>query len=73
MYKFYYINLDRSIDRKNQMEKQLNDLSFNYMRIKGVDGKLIENKYFGMIDNIKYNIDNENHITPFSLKNGTVI
>jgi GR25 family glycosyltransferase involved in LPS biosynthesis len=44
------------------MEKQLNDLSFNYMRIKGVDCKLIENKYVGMIDNIKYNIDNEHHI-----------
>lgn len=60
-HKIYYINLEESIERKNFMEKQFKDLSFNYMRIKAINGKLIQikkpiNKLRGVIDNYKYNI-----------------
>ena len=41
------------------MENQFKDLSFNYIRINAVNGKLIEekNKYKGNIDGYNYNIN----------------
>jgi glycosyl transferase family 25 len=35
-----YINLNRAIDRRNKIEKVLNDSCLNYERIEAIDGKL---------------------------------
>lgn len=37
--KFYYINLDRSKDRKERMENMFNEYNLDFQRITAVDGK----------------------------------
>ena len=39
--KFYYINLDRSIDRRKFMENQFFSLGISLTRIKAIDGKML--------------------------------
>lgn len=56
MYKIFYINLEKSIDRKKEMEKQFNDLSYNFIRINAVNGNLINNVNRGIINNINYEV-----------------
>jgi GR25 family glycosyltransferase involved in LPS biosynthesis len=42
--KFYYINLERSKDRKEKIEKQFNDYNIvSFERIEAIDGKFLEN------------------------------
>lgn len=51
----YYINLDRSKDRRENMEKEiaLYDLK-NIKRVKAFDGKKLTDKYYGEIDGYTY-------------------
>lgn len=43
-YKFYYINLDRSKDRREFMEKQFSSFGFSITRIDAMDGEKIDNE-----------------------------
>lgn len=49
-YKIYYINLDKSIRRKEFMEKQLFDLGVCFTRISAVDGSNLEEKELSAIN-----------------------
>ena len=58
----YYINLERSPQRKDFMEKQAKSLNLNLTRIPAIDGKLIQQKqinnlYTGSIDAVEYTND----------------
>lgn len=53
-YPIFYINLDRSIKRRKNMEKQLSLISDNYKRISAVDGNKIVNSKYGKVDGVKY-------------------
>jgi GR25 family glycosyltransferase involved in LPS biosynthesis len=59
----YYINLDRSKDRRENMEKEIATYDLkNIKRIKAFDGKEITNNYYGEIDGYKYeNIGKHNN------------
>lgn len=60
----FYINLDRSKDRKLRLEKQLSKYFSNYNRIQAIDGNeliksnLLKNK---LVDNINYDLSNYNN------------
>jgi mannosyltransferase OCH1-like enzyme len=56
-YPIYYINLDRSIARKNAMECSLSKISNNFTRISGIDGKKIKNIFGDTIDDMTFLID----------------
>lgn len=43
-YKVYYINLDKSTDRKNFMEKQFKELNIPLTRFAGIYGKELDNE-----------------------------
>ena len=43
-YKAYYINLDKSTDRKNFMEKQFKELNIPLTRFPGIYGKELDNE-----------------------------
>jgi mannosyltransferase OCH1-like enzyme len=63
----YYINLDRSTDRKKYMEDQFKYYNItNYNRISAIDGKKIQNTSKGFIDNIKY-VNNYNKLTAYEI------
>ena len=49
-----YINLDRSVDRKKFIEKQLKKVSDNYTRVSAIDGKKITNIKKGVVDGVDY-------------------
>jgi len=53
-YPVYYINMDKSVDRRLYMENQLIKYSDNYTRIKGIDGSKIKNKYKDTIDGVSF-------------------
>lgn len=53
-YPIYYINLDKDIIRREQTEMQLQNISNNFYRIKGVNGKNIKNKFKDTIDGISF-------------------
>lgn len=56
--KIYYINLDRSPDRKLLVEKQARELHLDCIRVPAVDGKQIKgSKESGIIDGITYRND----------------
>ena len=56
--KFYYINLDRSIDRKNEMEKQFLKYNIDGERIQAVDGsRLLTDEKYKRIISIMTDID----------------
>ena len=60
----YYINLDKSIDRKEFMEKQFKDYNItDYKRVSGVYGKNITNTSESTVDGIKF----KNHNPELSL------
>lgn len=48
----YWINLDRSIDRKNHMENVLNKISIKNSRIPAVDGRNLDD--FDIYKHFKY-------------------
>lgn len=51
----YYINMDRSKDRREYFEKHMKDYKIEkYKRIKAIDGKKISNTKSGYVDGIKY-------------------
>ena len=50
----FYINLDRSEDRREVMEKQLKVISTNYERVSAVDGKKMTNKIADQVDDISF-------------------
>ena len=50
----FYINLDRSEDRRKVMEKQLKVISTNYERVSAVDGKKMTNKIDDQVDDISF-------------------
>jgi GR25 family glycosyltransferase involved in LPS biosynthesis len=54
----YWINLERSIDRKNNFENQLEKYNIaNHRRINGIDGKNIDLRNYNIIDNLtKYEL-----------------
>lgn len=53
--KKYYINLDRSMERKESLEKEFRDYNIkNYKRIKACDSKDIENISYGKFDDIEF-------------------
>ena len=57
----YYINLDRSEDRRKTLESQLKDTTVNARRVPAVDGKKINLKSGTYLDNgkiINYKIEN---------------
>ena len=56
----FYINLDRSIEKRDKMENQLKQYFNDYQRVSGVDGsKLHPNIYNNKINNhISYNLKN---------------
>ena len=53
-YDLFYINMDKNLDRKYYMEKQLNNIDVKFHRIKGVDGYNIKNMKNDYIDGIKF-------------------
>jgi GR25 family glycosyltransferase involved in LPS biosynthesis len=61
-YPVYYINLDKSIERRNQTEKELSKITNNITRIPAIDGSKIKNKFGDTVDSISfksdYDIDN---------------
>lgn len=62
VYPILYINLDRSIDRKEKLIEQFKKFNItNYKRIKGVDGKELKDLKKGSTDEIYY--ENEFNIT----------
>ena len=51
----YYINLDRSIDRKNNVEYQFKKFKIkNYTRVSGIDGKNIKNNFKDIVQGISF-------------------
>lgn len=55
--KKYYINLDRSVERRNYIEEQVERLGIkNIERVPGVDGKKLDNSKKGNIDEFKVDI-----------------
>ena len=50
-YDLFYINMDKNLDRKKNMEDQLKNINVNFHRIKGLDGSNIEN---GKIDGVNF-------------------
>jgi GR25 family glycosyltransferase involved in LPS biosynthesis len=68
-----YLNLDRSKNRKEFMEKQFELYQINYTRISGIEGKLITNINKDSINSIKfinnYNFYEEKLIKPLNIAN----
>ena len=55
--KKYYINLDRSVDRRDYMEEQIERLGIeNIERVPGVDGKKANSTEEGKLEDFKYKI-----------------
>lgn len=56
----FYINLDRSTDRKKQMEKQLPKYFSNFKRIKAIDGEELKPNIYKnkLVDDINYDLIN---------------
>ena len=50
-YDLFYINMDKSLDRKKYMEDQFKNIDVNFHRIKGLNGNNIEN---GKIDGVNF-------------------
>ena len=50
-YDLFYINMDKSLDRKKYMEDQFKNINVNFHRIKGLNGNNIEN---GKIDGVNF-------------------
>ena len=61
-----YINLDRSLNRKKIMEKQLSIYSKHFERISAIDGKKIKNKMKDEIDGLKF-INYFEHLTVYEI------
>jgi GR25 family glycosyltransferase involved in LPS biosynthesis len=56
----YYINLDRSVYRRDYMEEQIERLGIeNIERIPGVDGKKLENEEKGVLGEFKFQVNFE--------------
>lgn len=53
MVKFFVINLERSIERRTSIIKQLEDLHINYEIINAVDGSLLTKEYIDSINTKK--------------------
>lgn len=63
----YYINLDRSIDRMNNITNQFKKFNIlNFKRIKAIDGRDIKNKETDRIDNITF-FNNYNNLTKYEI------
>jgi GR25 family glycosyltransferase involved in LPS biosynthesis len=54
-YPVYYINLNRSTDRREYIEKQMQNNSISYTRIEAVDKLNITNNKIGKVDEFNYN------------------
>lgn len=55
--KVFYINLDRSTDRRSNFETQAKALMLDYQRISAVNGRLIKNVSGGSIGGLEYTND----------------
>jgi hypothetical protein len=64
--KIYYINLDKSVDRKNELEKDLKKYGLEAIKISGVDGKKIKNFQRDCVDGMKF-ISYDENLTPSEL------
>ena len=65
----YYINLERSPERRKFMEKQFAEMGImdKVTRINAIDGKNIKNIYQGNIQNIQYSANYIKKITQYEL------
>ena len=50
-YKIYYINMDKSVDRRKNMEKQFRKWNIPAVRIRGIDGYALKDKNKGTLYN----------------------
>jgi len=66
----YYINLDRSVERNQDITDSLNKLGVDYHRISGIDAKNISRKAAsnnlndGMIQDMKYKVKHDARFSP---------
>lgn len=59
-YPVYYINLDKSKERRIQTENELYKITNNITRITAIDGSKIKNKFGDTVDSISFKSDYDN-------------